>query len=284
MVKTRLNPVRQRMQQSIKPIMKAVFGMWIGRENLRLYDTLDWNVANDRHCNAAVPYPDYYTQPAFHGITGGYLTKVAAVTYDPVTAIASPPSESWLRQQLLHAVDDSCQQSPQHILDLGCGTGSTSILLKQAFPRATVVGLDLSPYMLLVAEAKAQRAAVEIDWRHGLAEAAGVDANAFDLATASFLFHEMPPTVTQRVLHEAFRLLRPGGQLLALDGSQAKLRHLGWLIRLFREPYSSVYAAGCVDDWLIAAGFEQVKTDALGWIHQLSTGVKPLSSPEVHQH
>jgi len=55
------------------------------------------------------------------------------------------------------------------ILDLGCGTGSTT-LLKQAFPQAEVIGLDLSPYMLVRAEHKAKAAGLDIHWRHGNAE------------------------------------------------------------------------------------------------------------------
>ncbi len=256
-----------------------MFGILIGRENLRLFESLDWQLESDRWCNPAVAYPTYYTCPAFHGIENGYLTEVAAITYDAVTAIATPPHETWVRRQLLKAVNTS----PQRILDLGCGTGSTTLLLKKMFPTADVVGLDLSPYMLIVAESKAQRAGIEIDWQHGLAEGTGLEPNSFDVVTASFLFHETPPHIAQTILNEGFRLVRPGGQVLILDGSQRKLRRLGWLIHLFREPYSAVYAAGCVDDWAKAAGFEQVKTQALGWIHQLTQGTKPLTDPSVHQ-
>lgn len=37
-----------------------------------------------------------------------------------------------------------------------------------------------------------------------------------------------------------------GGQVLLLDGSQPMLRHLGWLIDLFREPYPRIYTGGCI--------------------------------------
>jgi malonyl-CoA O-methyltransferase len=44
--------------------------------------------------------------------------------------------------------------SPKYILDLGCGIGSFSLLLKKKFPKATVIGLDLAHAMLLQAKQK----------------------------------------------------------------------------------------------------------------------------------
>ena len=75
---------------------------------------------------------------------------------------------------------------------------------------ANVIGLDLSPYMLVVAEYKAQQAGLNIEWLHGLAEATGFEEASFDLVTASFLLHETPPKISQLILQECFRLLKPG--------------------------------------------------------------------------
>lgn len=256
----------------LKPVLKSITGWLIGRENQRLYDTLDWEQEGDRLRQPEVNYPHYYSSQNFHGIPGGYLNPVAAVTYDVMTAIASPPREVWVRQHLLNAIAGK----PQTILDLGCGTGSSTLMLKQTFPSADVVGMDLSPLMLVVARHKAQRAGLDIRWQHGLAETTEWEDASVELVTASFLVHEMPPVITQRVLAECFRLLCPGGQVVILDGNQRILRHTDWLIALFREPYSKVYAAGCMEDWMKAAGFESVQTVPFGWIHQLTVGKKPL--------
>src|SRR5208283_1682941 len=43
---------------------------------------------------------------------------------------------------------------PDRIFDLGCGPGNGTQLLTTAFPRATIVGLDLSDNMLAVARAR----------------------------------------------------------------------------------------------------------------------------------
>ena len=256
-------------------LLQTILERWLGSDKLAWYQQLDWEQATAAFQQSEVDYPDYHRSQDFHGIQGGYLNSIAAITYDPITRLASPAHEGWLRHQLLPYIHGH----PQQILDLGCGTGSTTLLLKQHFPGATVVGLDLSPYMLVMANYKAQQTGLDIHWHHGLAENTPWEASTFDLVTVSFLFHEMPPAVSQSVLQECFRLLQPGGQLLILDGSQRLLRHLGWLIDLFREPYSRVYATGCLSDWLTAAGFEAVHSRHVGFIHQIATGDRPAPSP-----
>ncbi|GAA6618764.1 class I SAM-dependent methyltransferase [Scytonema sp. NUACC26] len=212
----------------------------------------------------------YYSSQNFHGIQDGYLNCIAAITYDLVTAFASPPNEIWIRKQLIAAIQ--CQ--PKRILDLGCGTGSSTLMLKQNFPQAEVIRLDLSPYMLVVADYKARQAGLNIQWLHGLAETTDLEEASFDLVTASFLLHEAPTQISQLILQECFRLIKPGGQLIILDGNQKKLRHADWLIKLFQEPYSKVYAAESVDDWMKTARFENVQTKYVGWINQVTYGIK----------
>ena len=244
----------------------------IGAQNQQLYNNLDWEKSCVAFAQGDLKYPNYYNQD-FHGIEGGYLTPVAAVTYDAVTAWASPPNETWLRHQLIKQIAGQ----PERILDLGCGTGSTTILLKQAFPQAEVIGLDLSPYMLVMADRKAQQANERIQWAQGVAEATGLEADSFDLVTASMLFHELPPSKSRAVLREALRLCQPGGQMLVLDGNQKRLRRLQRLTQLFREPYSQMYAAESVETWMQSMGYDTLPTQYLGWIHQINAGFKPLT-------
>jgi ubiquinone/menaquinone biosynthesis C-methylase UbiE len=238
----------------------------------RFSESIDWQAASTRHTNPQLAYPDYYSSQNFHGIEGGYLNKGAAVSYDPITQYVLPPGETLIRQSLV----DSIQSKPRRVLDLGCGTGSTSLMLKQAFPNAEVIGLDLSPYMLTVAEYKAQQAGLDIQWRHGNAEQTGLPDASFDLVTASLLFHETPIAVSQAILRESFRLLKAGGEIAILDGNQKMLRQTEWLTQIFEEPYIQLYASGSVDAWMGAVQFERVRTQDLWWIHQITHGLKPL--------
>lgn len=242
----------------------------------RFYESVNWEQESDRIRNPNLNYPDYYSSQNFHGIEGGYLKAGAAVSYDPVTQYVLPPNETWVRQGLIEMI----QGTPRRILDLGCGTGSTTLMLKQAFPQARVIGLDLSPYMLVMADHKAKTAELDIHWRHGNAEQTGFPDTSFDLVTASLLFHETPQTVTKSILRECFRLLVPGGEVVILDGNQTALRQMEWLTEVFEEPYIKEYAAGSVDAWMGTAGFEAVKTKDVWWINQVTHGIKPIPADD----
>ncbi len=257
---------------------KPIFQLLIDEKPLRqLYESIDWHKQSDRFRSPELVYPHYYSSQNFHGIEGGYLTPGAAVSYDAVTQYVLLPNETWVRQELINAI----KGQPRTILDLGCGTGSTTLMLKKAFPDAEVIGLDLSPYMLVMAEDKAKQAGLDIQWLHGKAEATNLKAARFDLITASLLFHETPPSIARAILQECFRLLVPGGQVAILDGNQQTLRHSSWLTDIFEEPYIKAYAASSVDAWLGSVGFESIRTETVWWTNQVSWGLKPIPAEKI---
>ncbi|MEH2441044.1 class I SAM-dependent methyltransferase [Nostoc sp.] len=268
--------------------LSPVVRLLIDEDGLRRYaDSINWEKECDRYRRDDVIIPSYYSNQNFHGITGGYLTYNAAVTYDPITQYVVPPNETIVRQALVDAV----KVKPRRILDLGCGTGSTTLMLKRAFPEAEVIGLDLSPYMLVRAEDKARNAGLEIVWRHGNAEKTGLRDASFDLVTASLLFYETPNEVSLAILQESFRLLVTGGQVLILDGNQKTRRQLEWLNDVFEEPYIREYATGSILTNMGTAGFEAVRclrratpTHDVWWINQVTSGVKPIATENVRRY
>ena len=254
--------------------LQPIFGFLINSQELQeLAASIDWDGEGDRLQDPHLIYPEYYSSQNFHGIPGGYLNSGAAVSYDPVTKHALPPNETWNREAVIKAI----RGEPRKILDLGCGTGSTTIMLKQAFPQAKVIGLDLSPQMLVMSQYKARQTGLDIQWVHGLAEATKFAPNEFDVVTASLLLHETPTVISEAVLQEAYRLLKPAGQVIILDGHQKTLRNTTWLTDIFEEPYIKEYAAGSIDAWLGKAKFSQVMTEDVWWTNQLSTGVKSVN-------
>ncbi|MBW4650526.1 MAG: methyltransferase domain-containing protein [Kastovskya adunca ATA6-11-RM4] len=256
-------------ERFLSPIVR----LFIDEDKLRqFHESVDWEKESDRFRQPGLIYPHYYSSQNFHGVEGGYLNGGAATSYDPITQRVLPPNEASVRQTLVDAV----KGQPWRILDLGCGTGSTTLMLKQAFPQAEVVGMDLSPYMLFMADYKAKQAGLDLQWRHGKAEETGFPDASFDVVTASLLFHETPPAVSQSILREAFRLLVPGGQVLILDGSQKTLHQVSWLTEIFEEPYIKDFAAGNLDAWMGKAGFEAVQSEQFWWIHEVTRGIKPI--------
>ena len=66
------------------------------------------------------------------------------------------------------------------VLDLACGTGILSVIVKQLYPRSTVIGVDIDRRILEIARARIAKAGVTIELVCASAEQAGLDAASFD--------------------------------------------------------------------------------------------------------
>ena len=111
------------------------------------------------------------------------------------------------------------------------------------FPRAQVIGLDLSP--TYTAEALARSGA---PIAQGNAERLPFANASLDAVTCVYLFHELPPKVRAVVAGEIARVLKPGGVLAFADSVQPHdepdlARLLEAFPAFFHEPYYGSYAS-----------------------------------------
>src|ERR1700693_2991335 len=103
------------------------------------------------------------------------------------------------------------------VLDIGCGTGSMAVLIKRMHPEAEVVGIDPDPSALSVAERKAKRARISIEFDRGFADHMPYADASFDRVFSSFMFHHLAADEKTATLGEIRRVLKPGGSLHLLD-------------------------------------------------------------------
>lgn len=109
---------------------------------------------------------------------------------------------------LLETMD---RENPRNILDVGCGTGASSIQLLQACPQARVCGLDNSPAMLEKARMKCC-SNDRIDFIEGDASALGSCLRGrFDTIIYSASIFLIPDF--RESLRQACSLLEPGGKI-----------------------------------------------------------------------
>jgi SAM-dependent methyltransferase len=101
------------------------------------------------------------------------------------------------------------------VADVGCGHGSTAILLAQAFPRATIVGIDAHPASIETARQRAERAGVADRVQFECARADEFSGREFDLVAFFDCLHDMGDP--QGAALHAHRALTENGTLMLVE-------------------------------------------------------------------
>ncbi len=94
------------------------------------------------------------------------------------------------------------------LLELACGTGQVTRLLRARFPDARIVATDLSPGMLEFAK-KIVNPADKIEWLIADAQELPFGENTFDAVICQFGLMFVPDK--QKAVKEAYRVLKQGG-------------------------------------------------------------------------
>src|SRR4051812_33739331 len=106
-------------------------------------------------------------------------------------------------------------EPPAVVLDLGCGTGSLSVLLAAA--GYEVRGLDSSPRMLDLARGKADAAGVVVEFTEGDAADPPYASGSADVVLCRHVLWALDHR--EAVLARWVQLLRPGGRLVLVEGN-----------------------------------------------------------------
>jgi ubiquinone/menaquinone biosynthesis C-methylase UbiE len=104
--------------------------------------------------------------------------------------------------------------APASVVDLGCGTGSLSVLVAQAGHH--VYGLDLSSEMVAAAARKGEAAGVVVDFAQGDAGRPPYPDASFDVVLARHVLWALPDPAA--AVDRWVRLLSPGGRMLLVEG------------------------------------------------------------------
>jgi ubiquinone/menaquinone biosynthesis C-methylase UbiE len=166
------------------------------------------------------------------------------------------------------------------VLDVGCGGGMAVKLLTDRARDGFVAGLDYSPEMVDQAARRnataVRRGAVEV--RHGDAMDLPYEDGSFDQVCAIETFYFWPDPV--RGLAQAYRVLRPGGQItIALEMSREAAAEPSLFQRYFGKRFTErsardglrILSGAELTGMLVEAGFQDARFDAeprksLGWV------------------
>ena len=147
---------------------------------------------------------------------------VPALAFHWLTALYDPAVALLLRERTWKAafVNQIAPRAGERIMDLGCGTGTLAILLKQTAPDSEIVGTDPDPTILARARRKAADAGLAIEFRQGFADEAGEptpEEGRYRKIVLSLMLHHLDTAAKRRTLARALARLEPGGELHIAD-------------------------------------------------------------------
>lgn len=148
------------------------------------------------------------SEPYIPALSFDWLTPL----YDSLIRLTMP--ESAFKRRL---VEQSRIRSGHHVLDLGCGTATLTLLIKSIHPEAKVWGLDGDPKILKIARKKAEKAGTEVTLDEGMSYRLPYPDASFDRVLSSLFFHHLTSEDKERTLQEVRRTLRSGGELHIAD-------------------------------------------------------------------
>ncbi|MEI6103408.1 MAG: class I SAM-dependent methyltransferase [Methanothrix sp.] len=135
-------------------------------------------------------------------------------------------------QEMLDLVAEACRRylpEEAKLIDLGCGTGNASLAILRKIPSARIFLIDGSGRMVKVAAEKISCAhSVAIlgcrvadlarsDWDDGI-EGEDLVGEGYDAVVSTLVLEHLPFDRYKEAIAKCYRLLKPGGWLLAAEG------------------------------------------------------------------
>ncbi len=151
----------------------------------------------------------------------------------------------------------------EHVLDVGCGTGSLALLARQQVgPNGRVAGIDGSPEMIARARRKAAKVKAEVSFEVAPAQALPFDDGSFDVVLSTLMLHHLPRPSREQLGREIRRVLKPGGRVLAVDFARSNKKPRGIIDRIHAR-HGATSPADMAGP-LTGAGLEIIRSGPVG--------------------
>jgi len=187
-----------------------------------------------------------------------------ALSYDWLTPLYDPLVRLTTLELTFkrHLVQQAQIENGHRVLDLGCGTATLTLLIKETHPGAEVVGLDGDAKILEIAKEKVEKAGLSVTLDCGMAFELPYNTASFDRVLSTLVLHHLTCVNKERALWEVLRVLRPGGELHVADWGKPQntlMRIASLPLRIFdglETTFENVN--GLLPSMFHDAGFEEI--------------------------
>lgn len=187
---------------------------------------------------------------------------IPALGHDLLTPLYDPLLRLFMREEEFkrRLVGQVRIGKGDRVLDLGCGTGTLTIMVKQVQPEAEVVGIDGDAKVLEIARDKAAQAGVEMVLDRGMSYQLPYPDSSFDRVLSSLMLHHLSTADKNRTLAEVFRILLPGGELHVVDFGPPRTLYSRLVAAVAaRSEQVAVNIKGLLPEMFREVGFEGVE-------------------------
>ncbi len=162
---------------------------------------------------------------------------IPALSHDRLTPFYDHVMGLFMREMQFkrRLIEQAALRAGQRVLDVGCGTGTLTILLKHLHPEVEVFGIDIDPHILALARAKVVQAQVLVTLEESSATALPFLNASFDAVFSSLMIHHLPTNDKRRLFVEVKRVLKPGGGFHIADFGAPQHLYARWLSPLMRR-------------------------------------------------
>jgi len=190
---------------------------------------------------------------------------IPALSYDWLTPYYDPVVRLTTREKVFKkALVEQVKIKAEHrVLDLACGTGTLTILIKNTQPQAAIIGIDGDAKILEIAKTKAKESGVEIKFDKGMSFDLPYEDASFDRVVSSLFFHHLTRENKLKTLSEVKRVLKSNGEFHIADWglpANSLMKGSSYLIQLFDGSETTADSFnGLLPKLMTDVGFEAVE-------------------------
>jgi SAM-dependent methyltransferase len=240
----------------------------------------------------SVPIPAYYEGVEWHLEPGGwdsydlagqmFISGIGRYIFSKGGYAAVEVGDA-IGNQRVDVTKNLPKDHYDRIYEMGCGGATTLSACHKNYPEAELIGSDLSPALLKNGHNAARAMGIAIHFKQRDACDTREPDESVDAVVLYALLHEMPVSVCIESIKEAFRILKPGGDIIINDPPPFAAVHpfqavvLDWDNDNRGEPF---FSETCATEWvdvLKEVGFVDTEAFGLGsqgypWVNR---GTKP---------